>query len=77
MTLHQEQEVAPHERSRSLTTARSPLDDQAVAAGNLGEEAKEARRAHHITTALCKLQVTRLTIQGSHGLNKCKVLADS
>ena len=62
MTLHQEQEVAPHERSRSLTTARSPLNDQAVAAGNLGEEAKEALRAHHITTALCKLQVTRLTI---------------
>ena len=52
MTLHQEQEVATHERSRSLTTARSPLNDQAVAAaGNLGEEAKEARRAHHITTA--------------------------
>ena len=51
MTLHQEQEVGTHERSRSLTTARSPLDDQAVAAGNLGEEAKEARRAHHITTA--------------------------
>ena len=54
--------MAPHERSRSLTTTRFPLDDQAVAAGNLGEEAKEARRAHHITTALCKLQVTRLTI---------------
>ena len=44
--------MATHERSRSLTTARSPLNDQAVAAaGNLGEEAKEALRAHHITTA--------------------------
>ena len=35
---------------------------QSLLAGNLGEEAKEALRAHHITTALCKLQVTRLTI---------------
>ena len=61
--------MATHERSRSLTTARSPLDDQAdAAAGNLGEEAKEALRAHHITTTLCKLQVTRLTIDFKEGM---------